>query len=72
MLHLAKIKQAKQLLQQSGVSSDAVSPQQLATISDKLNQSLADTLNLIAFLKMGGSGFGPSPYTSKVVSGQYV
>lgn len=71
-MHLVKIKQAKQLLQENGVSSKAISPQQLTSVSGQLNQSLEDTLNLIAFLKMGGSGFGPSPYAAKATTGEYV
>lgn len=62
---------ARRLLKSSGISPKAVSPVDLVTSANQLNQSLESTLNLIAYLKTGGQGFSPFAQTAKVLTGEY-
>lgn len=60
---------AKQILDNAGITS--VTPAQLVASANELNKSLEQTLNLIAFLRSGGSGYSDFPQTAKVLTGSY-
>lgn len=64
-----KIQEAKQLLDKYRIK--AVQPMQLVRSSEQLNKSLVETLNIIAFLRSGGQGYGPFPHTVKALKGKY-
>lgn len=65
------IQAAKKLLQENAISNKAVPPAQLVSASNQLGKSLQQTLNLIAFLKTNGQGYGPFPQTAKALTGEY-
>lgn len=62
---------AKKLLDEVGVSPEAIKPIELSKAANQLNKSLRITLNLIAFLKTGGQAYSPFPQTAKVLTGEY-
>ena len=62
---------AAKLLKNSGISPQAIPPTALVATANQLNQSLEQTLNLIAYLKSGGQGFSAFPQTAKVLTGEY-
>jgi hypothetical protein len=68
---LAGVKEARQFLMKNNVSPNIIPPSKFAKISSQLGKNFDETLNLIAFLKMGGSNYGPFPYTSKLLTGKY-
>ncbi len=65
------LQEARKVLKKNAISSKTIKPVQLVNVSKKLNKSLDETLNLIAFLKMGGQGYSPFPQTAKVLTGGY-
>ncbi len=64
------VAEAKKLLHKHNIR--AVKPGQLHKISVQLNRSLMETLNIIAFLKSGGQGTGPFPYTQRALRGRFI
>jgi hypothetical protein len=63
------VKEAKTLLQRYGLKS--IKPIQLVQASKQLHKSLLETLEIIAFLKSGGQGYGPFPYTERALKGKH-
>ena len=68
----ADIHSAREFLASKNIPNNVITPQSLASLSKKNNQSLDEVFNLIAFLKTAGVGYGPSPYTAKILTGRYV
>mgnify|MGYP001572090303 CR=1 FL=1 len=62
---------ARRVLKAKGVSPKLVSPQKLMKISATMQKSMDETLNLIAYLKTKGQGYGAFPQTSKTLTGKY-
>lgn len=63
-------KEAKELLNKYRIRS--IKPMQLAMASKQLDKSLIETLQIIAFMKGQGQGFGPFPHTMRALKGKYV
>lgn len=68
MMEKKKVEEAKLLLKKYGLKS--VKPVQLVQASKQLHKSLVETLQIIAFLKSGGQGQGPFPYTERALRGK--
>lgn len=64
-----KTKEAQELLRRYGLKS--IKPTQLVQASNQLHKSLLETLQIIAFLKSGGQGYGPFPYTERALKGKH-
>lgn len=64
-----KVQDAKKLLDKYGLKK--IKPMQLVQSSKQLNKSLLETLRTIAFLKSGGQGAGPFPYTTQALRGRH-
>lgn len=67
---MSKTLEAKKLLDRYNIKS--IKPAKLALTSKQINKSLLETLQLIAFLKSGGQGMGPYPYTQRLLKGRFV
>ncbi len=65
------ISAASKLLKSNGISPQAIPPAKLVMTANQLNKSLEATLNLIAYLKMGGQGYSQFPQTAKLLTGEY-
>ena len=65
-----KIKEAKELLEKHGLKK--LKPNQLVQASQQMHKSLIETLQIIAFLKSGGSGYGPCPFTERALRGKRI
>lgn len=66
---MRKISEAMSLLKKYNIKS--IKPKQLVKASKELSKSLIETLQLIAFLKSGGQGMGPYPYTQRTLKGRF-
>lgn len=67
----SKIQSAKKLLQINNVSPAFLTPKTLVSTANSIQQSLDNTLNLIAYLKTGGANYSQFPQTAKLLTGQY-
>lgn len=67
---MTKISEAKKILTKYHIKS--IHPTQLAKASKQISKSLLETLQLIAFLKSGGQGMGPFPYTQRTLKGRFI
>lgn len=65
------VQSAKKLLQINNVSPAFLTPQTLVATAKSLQQSLDNTLNLIAYLKTGGADYSQFPQTAKFLTGSY-
>lgn len=65
------VAKARQILKKKGISSNVVTPAKLVSLSATMQKSLDETLNLIAYLKTNGQGYGAFPQTSKTLTGRY-
>lgn len=65
----ASLAEARKILKAKAVKS--VSPAKLVQTAQSIGKSLDQTLDLIAYLKTSGSGYGPSPVMQKILTGKY-